>query len=67
MVDARAEIGQKLEVSARLAQHVGAQPVGDRGYQHVSLFCGLNQLVAGHRLVSRVQTRVEQFHQPGFD
>ena len=67
MVDAVAEIGDKLHLLAGLGDHRGVDRVGDGRHEHVRLAHRLDDLGLGHRLVVEVQARVEQFAHAGFD
>ena len=67
IVDAVAEIGDQLQLLARLRDHRGVDAVGDGRHQHVGGLHGLGELGLAHRLVVEVEPRVEQLAHPRLD
>ena len=61
IVDAVAEIGDQLELLARLREHRGVDAVGDGRHQHVGGFYRFGQLGLRHRLVVGIEPGVEKF------
>ena len=64
MVDARAVIGDQLQLFAGLRDQPGVDVVGDGRHQHIGARHGGGQLVAAHLGVGVAQLDVEQFLHP---
>jgi hypothetical protein len=67
MVDARAVIGDQLQLVTRLRQQRRVDQVGDAGHDHIGAAHRVGQFLAGHLGVGVAQGDVEQLLHPGFD
>ena len=61
IVDAGAEIGDQMQLLARLRDHMGVDAVGDGGDQHVGGLHRLDDLLRRHRRIVEIEAHVEQF------
>ena len=59
------EIGDQLQLRSGGGDHVGVDPVGDGGGQHLGPANGLDQGRGVHRVIVQVQLGVEQLPHPG--
>ena len=55
-----AEIGDQLEIGARLGDQGGVDAVGDGGHQHIGRGHGFCKLCSRHRHIVMVEARIEQ-------
>ena len=67
VVDAVAEIGDKLHLLARLGDHRSVDVVGDGRHENVRLAHRLDDLGLGQRLVFEIEASVEQLAHTGLD
>jgi hypothetical protein len=64
MLDPRAEIGDQAQIGASLGDHVGVDPVGDRGDEDMGFAHGLDQGVVRHRAILGIEGHLEQLGHP---
>ena len=67
VIDAGAEGSDESQPRAGLRQQAAVDAVGDGGNQYVSRLHGLDELGGIERPVFRVQSRLEQLHEPRLD
>ena len=67
VIDAVAEIGDKLELLPRLAEHRGIDPVSDRWYQDIRGLHRFGELTLGHRFVVGIEAGIKKFPHPQLD